>query len=397
MHISVLLLVRCIPSDVTVCLNVAYLEDVNKMYGGRPDQQQQWTVHAEFTIKHDGMEDPSALPKTHTERDENGVRMVYSWTSQPPATSTTNTNDSHSFRTDRSTTSSGSDVKDPQLPYGFQRGNLVFTSTPPKRHPFSNIDAPSKGQDSSGYGSELLSPNSGGFPYRPIQPYNRRCRSTCSIVLSADFDQKAEDNPDNPQCGRTHSLRCQTPTAKSEKKDYYGCGDPWCYHACGEDYCRFPPLQEIDEYDSTSSKRPSRASTFMVRQSDRSKSSPSKAATDSKKDACVQTYEMIDKCTSPFLRTDSFERKTSNSGSGDVKLRRERNIKKKINLYESRRKTEPIHQRHSPSSFTPDSLDSQQVARVFSRFVRVNFTTKALVLYLESCWVIFFYFFLNFL
>ncbi|KAI4471262.1 hypothetical protein MML48_1g10246 [Holotrichia oblita] len=259
-------------------ISVAYLEDVNKMYGGRPDQQQQWTVHAEFTIKHDGMEDPSTLPKTHTERDENGVRMVYSWTSQPPATSTTNTNDSHSFRTDRSTTSSGSDVKDPQLPYGFQRGNLVFTSTPPKRHPFPNTDPPSKGLDSSGYGSELLSPNSGGLPYRPIQPYNRRCRSTCSIVLSADFDQKAEDNPDNPQCGRTHSLRCQTPTAKSDKKDYYGCGDPWCYHACGEDYCRFPPLQEMDEYDSTSSKRPSRASTFTVRQSDRSKSSPSKVS-----------------------------------------------------------------------------------------------------------------------
>ncbi|KRT82509.1 hypothetical protein AMK59_3374 [Oryctes borbonicus] len=341
------------------------------MYAGRSDQQQQWTVHAEFTIKHDGLENPSTTPKTHTERDENGVRMVYSWTSQPTTTSTTNTNDSHSSRTDRSSTSSVSDVKDPQLPYGFQRGNLVFTSTPPKKQPFPT-EAPGKThlQDSSGYSSELLSPNSGSLPYRPIQPYNRRCRSTCSIVLSADFDQKAEDNAENPQCGRTHSLRCQTPTAKSERKDYYGCGDPWCYHAGGEDYCRFPPLQEIDEYGSTtSSKRPSRASTFTVRQSDRSKSTPSKAMIDAKKDASVQTYEMIDKCTSPFLRTDSFNRKASGSGSGggsaggagDVKLRRERNLKKKTNSYQSRRKTEPIHQRqHSPSSFTPDSLDSQQ-------------------------------------
>lgn len=327
------------------------------MYGRSDPQQQQWTVHAEFTIKHDGLEDPSSLPKTRTERDENGVRMVYSWTSQPTTTSTTNTNDSPTFRTDRSSTSSTSDVKDPQLPYGFQKGNLVFTSTPPKR--------PTHLQDSSGYGSDLLSPNSGSLPYRPIQPYNRRCRSTCSIVLSADFDQKAEDNPEN-QCGRTQSLRCQTPTAKSDKKDFFGCGDPWCYHACGEEYCKFPPLQEIDEYGSTgSSKRASRASTFTVRQSERSKSSPT-TKVDAKRDASVQTYEMIDKCTSPFLRTDSFERKSSTEG--DVKPRRERNLKKRINSYESRRKTEPLRQRqHSPSSFTPDSLDSQQVARLFSR------------------------------
>ncbi|XP_022916560.1 uncharacterized protein [Onthophagus taurus] len=289
----------------------------------RNDQQpQQWTVHAEFTIKHDGLDDVSSVPVTHTERDENGVKMVYTWTSQD--------NPSSSRSTDRSTPEV---VKDPQLPYGFQKGNLVFTSTPPKRQ-----------VDSSGYGSELLSPNSSTS--RQQQNYNRRCRSTCSIILSTDFN---EAKPDHQDCGRTQSLRCQTPTVRSERRDsFYGCGDPWCYHACNEDYCRFPTVQECDEY-SGSSKRPSRASTFNVR----SKSSPPKF--DAKKDASVQTYEMIDKCTSPF---PGSERKLS-SESNESKLKRQRQLNRKSSYGNTRRKTEPIYQRTTPSTFSPDSLDNQ--------------------------------------
>ena len=324
-------------------------------------EPQQWTVHAEFTIKHDGVENDnkSRLPETHAERDENGVHMVYSWSSQP---STNNNGDNKSDKfVDPSTLSGG---RDPQLPYGFQKGNLVFTSTPPKRY----VDSGRLGvnvNDSSGYSSEMLSPNSGSLPYRQC---NRKCRSTCSIILSTDFNHKHEDSP-KYHCNRTQSLRCQTPSVKNGSKDvYYGCGDPWCYHSNhGDDSCRFPPLQECDEPNSSSSSlRPSRASTFAMRRSDRSGSTPVK---DSKqRDASVQTFEMIDKCTSPFPFTGPNLR----DSDSDVKLKKEKNFRKKA-AYNARRRTEPIHQRvHSPSSITPDSLENQQVYIVLFYYARIG-------------------------
>ncbi|XP_017775643.1 PREDICTED: dentin sialophosphoprotein [Nicrophorus vespilloides] len=293
------------------------------------DPSQQWTVHAQFTISHDGIGDPNTAPQTHTEQDENGVRMVYTWTSQPNA----------------------SEEQPPETGGSFQKGNLLFTSTPPHRD--------SKNVDSSGYGSEMLSPNSYASGHfggrRNSQAYNRRCKSTCSIVLSTNFNEqvgKADDSECQSQCGRTHSLRCQTPTLKCERKDaFYGCGDPWCYHSNYGDDLRFSPVPEGEELNtscSSSSKRPSRASTYSTQHHPRSKSSPPRT-TDKCKDACVQTYEMIDKCTSPLLKPEQgfkFNRKSKTK-------------------YQGRRKTEPIHQRsHSPSSsFTPDSLDSQKSKR----------------------------------
>lgn len=299
----------------------------------RSDPQQQWSVHAEFTISHDGLES-NVEPQTHTERDENGVRMVYSWTSQP------------------------STCNEPEKPpgYGFQRGNLLFTSTPPRRNYLETpINKMGLNVQDSGYGSDLLSPNSSTSHKPPPQPYNRRCRSTCSIVLSTNFEKPEETADSSSQCGRTQSLRCQTPTMRTERKDtYYGCGDPWCYHAhTADDFsCKFTPVPELDE-SSTQSRRPSRASTFATREKTKSP----------QKDASVQTFEMIDKCTSPFMRMDSFE-----YGKEDETTTRKAGSKKR-SLYNSRRKTEPVFQRtHSPSTFTPDSLESQQVLVVFIRF-----------------------------
>lgn len=62
-----------------------------------------------------------------------------------------------------------------------------------------------------------------------------------------------------------------------------------------------------------------------------------------KKDASVQTFEMVDKCTSPFLRMNS----------GD-------SIDRNWKRYQKRGYTEPISRRNQSSagSFTPDSLDS---------------------------------------
>jgi hypothetical protein len=89
--------------------------------------------------------------------------------------------------------------------YGFQKGNLLFTSTPPRKSfnfTEANTNTNRLGVQDSGYGSDLLSPNSFGSclpPRRPVQqPYNRKCRSTCNIVLSTNIqdENRTEDAAD---------------------------------------------------------------------------------------------------------------------------------------------------------------------------------------------------------
>ncbi|XP_060535748.1 uncharacterized protein LOC132707809 [Cylas formicarius] len=282
------------------------------MYGTRPEPSppRQWSVHAEFTISHPGANDPVNLPRTSTERDDDtgGVRMTYSWTA--------NDGDDKPW------------APPPPPPpdwcaRGFQKGNLFFTSTPPSR---LTGDVASKVHESSGYGSDVLSPNSlgGTLPRRPAQPYNRKCRSTCNITLSTNIGsaQSAPSEGSHSQCGRTQSLRCQTPSSSSCPNRYYGCGDPWCHHprfndefaySLGGAVGRISPVLESGE-DSLGSGAPQ------------------------KRDAAVQTFEMVDKCTSPFLRPDHGLRTRC-----------------------ARRKTEPSR-RDAPctssASLTPDSLDS---------------------------------------
>lgn len=293
-----------------------------------PDSQQ-WSVHAEFTISHPGIDDPNTVPQTHSQRDENGVRMVYQW---PPCTL-------------------------PSHPgYGFQRGNMTFTSTPPPSRP-SSLQEPScnKFQDQtgrfhqdSGYNSELFSPNSAAPSTSTVPAFNRRCRSTCSITLSTIIKDSNQPSCNNSQCNRTHSLRCQTPSVRSSKTptSFFGCGDPWCYHSPQTGGCstRCSPVKETVEES-----RPSRSSTF------RSSSSPPRLLNDNKsKDVSVQTFDMVDKCTSPM---SSFYFKDSDSATSS---KEDRGLKKR--LYNSKRRTEPIYLRHhSPHLFTPDSLENVEV------------------------------------
>lgn len=207
----------------------------------------------------------------------------------------------------------------------------------------------------SGYGSDLLSPNSfgGGLPHRRSVPqsFNRKCRSTCNIVLSTNIqdENRTEDTADliHTQCGRTQSLRCQTPTLRCDRKDnFYGCGDPWCHHInYGDDLSgRFSPVMETcEECPSVqASSKTSRTNTL----------STVRCGHEGKKDACVQTFEMIDKCTSPLIQI------ANPKGDND---KRDKFFKKKYSNSD-RRKTEPIFRRsQSPSSMTPDSLDSLKV------------------------------------
>lgn len=177
------------------------------MYGRQSDSnntQPPWSVRAEVTIRHGTpvTSESSQLPVgiSSTVTDSGGVRMIYRWNttsqSSPPIIPV--------ITTSGPSASSGS--------FGFQRGNILFTSTPPPKSTQGSFTIPrsgSSGNDEhtpsrgrganfsdSGYNSERFSPNSySSLPVRrPSQQYNRRCRSTCSIVLSAVADGSNEEN-----------------------------------------------------------------------------------------------------------------------------------------------------------------------------------------------------------
>lgn len=177
-------------------------EERRKMYGrqdnsgdGSSSQVPPWLVRAEVTIRHGDTvtsETVQMPPGTSTTTDAGGIRMICRWnTSEPNSTST-----STSATTSNAFLSSGSTAGG----YGFQRGNILFTSTPPEKSSGSytlprsgssgNDDSiSSKGRanvSDSGYTSEQFSPHTySSLPARrSSQQYNHRCKSTCSIVLS---------------------------------------------------------------------------------------------------------------------------------------------------------------------------------------------------------------------
>nr|CAI5862932.1 unnamed protein product [Callosobruchus analis] len=209
-----------------------------------PPPPQQWSVHAEFTISHPGLETTAANAtpgRTDTVHDDKGVRMSYDWSTN-------------------GTTTAQQQQQQQDVKYGFQRGNICFTSTPPRRC------SDRLGVPDSDYGSDLTSPASAvsSSLSRAGHPYNRKCRSTCNIVLSANVQHELDPQQrGSSACGRTQSLRCQTPTLCCDRKSdsFYGCGDPWCHH-----------LRYGDEFSC--------------------------------RDVSVQTYDMVNKCTSPLLKME---------------------------------------------------------------------------------------------
>ena len=161
-----------------------------------------WLVRAEVTIRHgtpvtsESGQTPVGVSSTVT--DSNGLRMIYRWnTTQSTPTSTVSASAPAAESAPRPTPSSSSSS------FGFQRGNILFTSTPPPRPSPGSFTIPRSGSSGneeslssrgrganvsdSGYNSEQFSPQSySSLPSRrPSQQYNRRCKSTCSIVLSA--------------------------------------------------------------------------------------------------------------------------------------------------------------------------------------------------------------------
>jgi len=164
---------------------------------GSSSQVPPWLVRAEVTIRHGDSvtsETVQMPPGTTTTTDAGGIRMICRW----------NTNEPNSTSAPTSATASNAFVSS-GTGFGFQRGNILFTSTPPERPSqrssggsYTLPRSGSSGNDDSissrsrlnvsdsGYNSEQFSPHAySSLPVRrPSQQYNRRCKSTCSIVLS---------------------------------------------------------------------------------------------------------------------------------------------------------------------------------------------------------------------
>ncbi|XP_011863128.1 PREDICTED: uncharacterized protein LOC105559454 [Vollenhovia emeryi] len=168
----------------------------DKSGDGGAGQVPPWLVRAEVTIRHGDAvtsETVQMPPGTTATTDAGGIRMICRWnTGEPDSTATPPTSGG---------TAGG---------FGFQRGNILFTSTPPERS-YTLPRSGSSGNDDSvssrgranvsdsGYNSERVSSQTySTLPARrPSQQYNRRCRSTCSIVLStagADKSTPAESS-----------------------------------------------------------------------------------------------------------------------------------------------------------------------------------------------------------
>ncbi|XP_044734065.1 dentin sialophosphoprotein isoform X2 [Chrysoperla carnea] len=301
-----------------------------------------WSINAEVTINH-----PNMIGNPGTTRTENldrGIRMTYS------------------FHTTPRTSEPQNPLKSSASPgYGFQRGNMVFTSTP--RNPKLNTNLLGVNINDSGYNSEqLLSPSSN----QKNLTENRKCRSTCSIVLSADFDEplpKDSSNQESPSCSstncnRTQSLRCQHPSKKYKSRSgFYGCGDPWCYHSTyTESIPRFSPVPEsCEEWSNTDSINKTCTSNTLE------KTSTSYLKKPIMQDASSQTIQTQDQSTSPMFKSSLFSPfsnpRISSATSTNVTTNKSSKITKK---YDTRHKTEPL-----PTKFPPyNCLDKKKAKNI---------------------------------
>lgn len=214
-----------------------------------------WSVRAEVTIRHggaqtisDSLQSTVGTSSTTMTDSTNGVRMIYRWNTGQP--SPNNNKSAASASTTTTTTTNTQSMVGGIIPpnsYGFQRGNILFTSTPPPRgqqqfgtftipRPLSSIkdDDPcrpsmNRGFNDSGYNSERFSPHSySSLPSRrTYQQYNRRCKSTCNIVLAA-FDPKRSPSYDEPITTTTRSLT-KEPLSKSTTLEDHDRSS-WNYH-----------------------------------------------------------------------------------------------------------------------------------------------------------------------
>lgn len=339
------------------------------MYGSS-ETPRRLSMHAELTISNNAQTDGNALPATHNEQDGSIVRMIYTWT-------TNSTQEPHlnSFRNVPTTNQPEQDVRS-NASYGFQRGNMVFTSTPPHRDINFNPNRLGTSVQDSGYNSDhLFSPNCSFYsqnnpPRRPV-PYERRCRSTCSIILSTDIgpDDTIIQNPPQTQqfqqCPRTRP-RCQS----SNLNDADSC--------CRESFCRHTetrqnsPLffscdecktnQNITKNDTTNTF----TTHFCTKVSEKKRTPAPYFKT---KDMMTQTVETREKSTSPLQKMHELNKENkSDSELSKAKRKPHRNTSLRKTPRNSRRNS-VTRSNKKDSTASPDSSHKTNVSYILVKMM----------------------------
>lgn len=220
----------------------------------------QWSMHAEVQITNNAQNETNQ-PITYTEQDGNVVRMVYTWSSNPEKQTT---------------------KPEPKPNFGFQRGNMMFTSTPPRTE---------RTVQDSGYNSDHIPPNYRPGTSRTYMPYDRRCKSTCSITLSTDINV-----PVSPKfCGRSESLhypkQVETKACRTQS-----------LHYPRQNYQRFSPVYENCEDCKCENPFSTHFCTKLKEKNNVSNT----------KDMTTQTVETKEKGTSPIENIEFFSDKNEN-------------------------------------------------------------------------------------
>lgn len=274
-----------------------------------------WLVRAEVTIRRgNAVTSETVRLPPGTTTDAAGIRMICRW----------NTGETNSA-TPAAAAAAPNVVASSSSPlggFGFQRGNILFTSTPPERPsqqtpsvgsytlPRSgssgNDDSVSSARgraNDSGYNSEQFShPHSyASLPSRrPSQQYNRRCKSTCSIVLqsTAAADKDA-------------SSKVAAPSAKSPKTV-----DPW-HQPRRPSHQQFPRYQfsAVPEVCEDCAEGSAASSAFTTHFCTRVAEKSANRAAAVSKDAASQTTDV------ESVRSSSTVSKSGRESGGRVRRR----------------------------------------------------------------------------
>ncbi|XP_033222918.1 uncharacterized protein LOC117176750 isoform X2 [Belonocnema kinseyi] len=317
-----------------------------------------WLVRAEVTIRHNS---PGSSGSTGP---AGATGMVYRWNPHQPTT--------QSSMNSLINSSTQSSVSSPPS-FGFQRGNIFFTSTPPPRTSLPRTVSRNDGSISpmgrgvsvsdSGYTSEQLSQQSySSLPSRRLsQVYNRRCKSTCSITLSTgvDKDEKSGFISGKDNNVNVNNSRSQVSQAPQTMGRFYN--DPWScrsahqhqhQHQHAATRCRFSTVPEVCEDCAEGSSTSSSAFTthFCTRVPDKTVNK----TTTVRRDAASQTTD-IETQHSPILGIKTRTRRKTLGARGLDEQRKRKNINSPPTPSSIKSSSSPIDQEKSDTSSKEDS------------------------------------------
>lgn len=255
----------------------------------KSDLSHQWSVYAELTVDHQNPNVNLPLnPNLRLDPFGKNVEMKYTFVTNPTkGPNLVNPTE----RINRS----------PPKSYGFQRGNIMFTSSPPN-YTRNRTQSEVNTED---FKRNLYAPNlhQNDLSNRTPRPYEKRCKSTCSITLSTDFQV---DAPDKSQCPPYYpQYNCNFNSCGTQ------CKISYCPHACNKSSTKDADSKDINDKSNRNNFR----------------------------NVTTQTVQTRDVCTSPI---EKFIVDSTNKSDSEVVLKQAEKSFKKRNTNIIRRKSDSV-------------------------------------------------------